>query len=500
MSDLSLKKFVIIGGGTAGWMSAAMLSKFMPNDVEVTLIESADIGTIGVGEATIPHLKNFNNMLGIDEATFLKETKATYKLGIEFADWGSLGERYIHPFGEYGIPMGELPFHHFWGRAKAAGDNADFGSYSLNVVAAKANKFMHPVDDRTSLASSIVYAYHLDAISYGKFLRKFAKGHGAKRIEGKVIDVNLAQESGIIESVTLQSGDVIEGDFFIDCTGFRALLIEGALQAGYEDWSDFLPMDRAVAIQTQTTEAPKPYTVATARKAGWTWRIPLQNRVGNGYVYSSQFMEKDEATDILMSAIEGEPMNEPKHLSFSTGRRKAFWKKNCLALGLSAGFMEPLESTSIHLVQDGLIRLMALMPDKTLNESNIREYNRVMGLTYERIRDFILLHYVVTERDDTPFWRHMRALEIPDIMRHRMELLHKGGHHVNYEHDLFKIDSWLAVMEGQGRGPEIYSPLADSLDEATFTQTMGQLRHAILEISQQMPTHQRYIQHVLQGS
>lgn len=498
MNNAKLNKIVIVGGGTAGWMSAALFAKYLGGgDVSVTLIESEALGTIGVGEATIPHLQNFNNMLGIDEASFLRETQASYKLGIEFVDWGALGQRYMHPFGEYGVPLNELEFHHYWTRMNAEGKAGKLGDYCLNVTAAYSDKFMRPIDDPTSLASRIPYAYHMDAILYGQFLRRFAEAHGTVRIEGKVVDVKVESETGHISCLSLENGDQIEGDFFIDCSGFRGLLIEGALKAGYTDWTSLLPMDRAVAVQSSVTEPPKPYTIATAREAGWTWRIPLQNRVGNGHVYSSQYMDQERATQILYDAIEGDPITDPKHLYFKTGRRNVFWKKNCVALGLSAGFLEPLESTSIHLVHDGLIRLMALMPDNSFNPANIKEYNRIMGLTYDRIRDFILLHYVVTSRDDTPFWRDMQALDIPEIMRHRIELLRSSGHYVSYEYDLFKLDSWLAVMEGQGQGPKTYNPIADRVDITELGQTMIQLSHAVSEITRQMPTHRDYIKHVI---
>mgnify|MGYP000132216568 CR=1 FL=1 len=498
MSDKQLKKIVIVGGGTAGWMSAALLSKFMSGSgASITLIESEQIGTIGVGEATIPHIQNFNNMLDIDEATFLKETGATYKLGIEFADWGELGERYLHPFGEYGIPMGELQFHHYWTRMKQSGSPYPIGDYCLNVVAAKAGKFMHPVQDQTSLAARIPYAYHLDATRYAQFLRRYAEGRNACRIEGKVVETALDAETGHIQSVKLETGETIEGDFFIDCSGFRGVLIEGALKAGYEDWSDLLPMDRAVTVHSEVIEPPKPYTIATAKDAGWTWRIPLQARVGNGYVYSSKFIDKEAATDVLLNGLDSEAITEPRHLAFNTGRRKTFWRGNCLALGLSTGFLEPLESTSIHLIQEGLIRLVALMPDKSFNPANEIEYNRVMDLTYERIRDFILLHYVATRRVDTPFWRYIQNLDIPQVMAHRMKLLSESGHYVSYEHDLFKLDSWIAVMEGQGMAPQTYSPIAEMLSDEDMNNTMGQLRYAISEITRQMPTHGQYIQHVV---
>ena len=494
----ALNRIVIVGGGTAGWMSAAILSKYLgPSGTSVTLIESDAIETIGVGEATIPYIQNFIEMLEIDEAQFLKETKATYKLGIEFVDWGKIGDRYIHPFGEYGVPMGQLPFYHFWSRMRSSGDTNPLHKYSLNIEAAYANKFIRPVEDQSSLASRISYAYHFDATLFGAFLRRYSERLGAQRIEAKVVDASLNSETGHISSVELDDGRSIEGDFFIDCTGFRGLLIEKALGVPFTDWSDFLPMDSAIAVQTEAIEPPKPYTVATAREAGWTWRIPLQNRVGNGHVYSSNFTDESSATDLLLENLDAEPITEPRLLKFQAGRRESFWKANCLALGLSSGFLEPLESTSIHLIQDGLVRFIALMPDKSLNPANATEYNRVIGLTYDRIRDFILMHYVATQRDDTEFWRYVRNLELPETLQHRMTLLNKAGHYVDYEYDLFKLDSWLAVMEGQGLGPEIYNQVADEMDAQQLEQTMKQIRHAISEITRQMPTHQQYIERVI---
>ena len=493
-----LKRIVVVGGGTAGWMSAAIFSKFLgPSGTSVTLIESEAIETIGVGEATIPYIQNFIEMLEIDEAQFLKETKATYKLGIEFVDWGQIGERYIHPFGEYGVPLGQLPFYHFWSRMRSGGDTNPLESYSLNIVAARADKFIRPVEDQTSLASRISYAYHFDATLFGAFLRRYAEGLGAERIEAKVVDAVLDSETGHISSVQLDDGRSVEGDFFIDCTGLRGLLIEKTLGVPFIDWSDVLPMDTAVAIQTEVVEPPKPYTIATAREAGWTWRIPLQNRVGNGHVFSSKFTDEASATDLLLKSLDAEPITDSRVIKFSTGRRESFWKGNCLALGLSSGFLEPLESTSIHLIQEGLVRFVALMPDTSFNPANALEYNRVMGMTYDRIRDFILLHYVATRRDDTEFWRYVQNLELSEILQHRITLLNKAGHYVDYEYDLFKLDSWLAVMEGQGLGPETYNQVADEIDAQQLTKTMTQLRHAISEITKQMPTHKQYIEKVI---
>ena len=498
IENLPLERIVVVGGGTAGWMSAALLSRYLgQSGTSVTVVESEAIGTIGVGEATIPYIQNFIEMLDIDEALFLKETKATYKLGIEFVDWGQIGERYIHPFGEYGMPMGQLPFYHFWSRMRSTGDTNSLESYSLNIVAARANKFTRPVADQTSLASRISYAYHFDATLFGAFLRGYAEQRGALRIEAKVVDSTLDSETGHIVSVELDDGRSVEGDFFVDCTGFRGLLIEKALGVPFTDWSDLLPMDSAVAVQTEVVEPPRPYTVATAREAGWTWRIPLQNRVGNGHVFSSRFTDASSATDLLLENIDGDLITEPRVLKFLTGRRESFWEKNCLALGLSSGFLEPLESTSIHLIQEGLVRLVALMPDRSFNPANAIEYNRVMGLTYDRIRDFILLHYVATQRDDTDFWRYVRSIELPETLQHRVTLMHKAGHYVPYEYDLFKLDSWLAVMEGQGLAPEVYNQVANEVDAQQLAQTMTQLRHAISEITRQMPTHEQYIAHVV---
>lgn len=501
MSDARIKKIVIVGGGTAGWMAGAMLSAHMPaKDVSVTLVESEEIGTIGVGEATIPHLVNFNDLLGIDEATFMKETNATFKLGIDFRDWNKIGEGYIHPFGEYGIEMHDIEFHHLWRKMKEAGEAHPLEAYSLNIAAARSGKFIRAIEDQTSLASCIRHAYHLDASLYAKFLRKYSENKGINRIEGMVVNVNQRAEDGFISSIELRDGQVVEGDLFIDCTGFRGLLIEGALKSGYEDWSDYLPMDSAIAVPTSRSGNPIPYTIATAREAGWTWRIPLQHRTGNGHVFSSKYMDAGAAQKVLLDNVDGELLAEPKLIRFKTGRRNDFWKKNCVALGLSSGFLEPLESTSIHLIQDGLIRMLALMPNLDFNPSNSREYNRVMGLSYERIRDFILLHYVATQRDDTAFWRDVQAMELPDTLAHRMRLLNESGHFVKYEHDLFWIDSWLAVMEGQGLGPKTYSPLADRVETSELAQTMSQLRNAVGQITKQMPTHQQFIDHYCKSS
>lgn len=493
MSDHKIRDIVIVGGGTAGWMAAAALSKYLPQDqTSITLIESEEIGTIGVGEATIPQIATFNKMLGIDEDEFVRETSGSFKLGIEFVNWGGLGDRYFHPFGDYGFDLEGIEFHQYWARLRGLGDTHSLDDYSLNATAAYAGKFIRPDGNPRSVTSKIGYAYHFDATLYAAFLRRFAQARGVRRVEGKVTDVTLAQ-NGNIDSVTLADTALYKGDLFLDCTGFRGVLIEGALKAGYLDWSNYLPMDRAVAVPCAITEAPKPYTIATAREAGWTWRIPLQHRVGNGHVYCSQYTDQAVATDVLLNAIDGEPLADPRHLRFVTGRRKQFWKANCVALGLSAGFLEPLESTSIHLIQSGIAKLLALFPDKRFNPVERDEYNRLLSVSYEHIRDFILLHYVATERDDTPFWRHMRDMELPGTLARKMALMQERGRFFRYEDELFSVTSWLAVLAGQRRAPQSHNPVADVLSEHNLTQSLANMRDVVAKTAAAMPTHQQFI-------
>ena len=489
-----IRKIIIVGGGTAGWMSAAALSKYLPsNEVQITLIESEAIGTIGVGEATIPQIATFNRMLGIDEDEFMRATGATFKLGIEFRDWGRLGERYFHPFGEYGFDLEGTEFHHFWLRQKAVGEAYGLDAYSLNASAAYAGKFVRPHSDPRSVLSKLGYAFHFDAMLYAQFLRKYSERNGVTRVEGKVVEVQQSGETGFLQSVQLADGREFDGDLFIDCTGFYGLLIEQTLKAGYENWQSYLPMDSAVAVSCSAKEAPRPYTIATARNAGWTWRIPLQHRVGNGHVYCSEFESSEDALALLMNDLEGKALTEPKQLKFVTGRRKQLWVNNCVAIGLSAGFLEPLESTSIHMIQTGIAKLLALFPNSDFQPVERDEYNRLMSTTVQHIRDFIILHYIATSRDDTVFWQKMRALEPPETLVHKMALMESSGRFFRYDDELFSVTSWLAVMQGQGRGPKAYNPMAEGLSEANVAQSLSNMRKLISKTTSAMPSHQDFI-------
>ncbi|MEL6568428.1 MAG: tryptophan halogenase family protein [Pseudomonadota bacterium] len=493
MSD-PIRSVVIVGGGTAGWMSAAALSRYLPaGSCKITLIESEEIGTVGVGEATIPQIATFNKMLGIDEDAFVRATSGTFKLGIEFRDWGRLGERYFHPFGEYGFDLEGTEFHHFWLRQKAAGEPHGLDAYSLNASAAYSGRFMRPDGDPRSVLSKLGYAFHFDATLYAAFLRNYAEQKGVSRIEGRVTDVAQRSGDGHITSVTLSDGRSFTGDLFIDCTGFAGLLIEKTLQAGYDDWRQWLPMDRAVAIPSETVEAPKPYTIATAREAGWTWRIPLQLRTGNGHVYCSDFMDQETATKTLVSALDGAALAEPRHLRFVTGRRRSFWKANCVAIGLSAGFLEPLESTSIHMIQTGIAKLLALFPTQEINPVERDEYNRLLGTSFRHIRDFIILHYAATSRDDSAFWRRMSSMELPESLVHKMALMESSGRFFRYDDELFSVVSWLAVMEGQGHGPRAHNPIANGLSDTNIAASLENMRNLIAKTAGALPTHQQFI-------
>lgn len=495
MSDNQIENIVIVGGGTAGWMAASALSSIMARaNVKVTLVESEAIGTVGVGEATIPQIALFNELLGLDENDFIKRTQATFKLGIEFVDWGRKGERYIHPFGGYGLDMEGVHFHHFWIKAKEKNPGIpDLADFNLQALAAKNNKFTRPMDIARSPLSKIQYAFQFDAGLYAKYLREVAEKAGTKRIEGRVTTVQQAPETGHIQSITLESGEVIAGDFFIDCTGFIGLLIEKTLKAGYEDWSKWLPVNRAVACACAQAEDPIPYTRATAKEAGWQWRIPLQHRLGNGYVYCDEFLSEDVAEAELMDSLEGEPLASPKHLRFVTGHRKTFWDKNCLALGLAAGFMEPLESTSIHLIQTGLSRLMAQFPDKDFNQKDIDYYNLRTRQEYERVRDFLVLHYKATTRDDTPFWQHIKAMPLPDKLREKMELYEENGRIFREDLELFNETSWLAVMHGQGLKPKSYHPVVNVLSENEIVNRLKDIHNSVVNSADYMPSHIEYI-------
>ena len=447
----------ILGGGTAGWMTAAGLSSKLPG-VRITLVESEQIGTVGVGEATLPHIRFFNQAIGIDEAEFMRATNATFKLGIEFRDWGRLGESYIHPFGSFGQPLGDTDFHQVWNALRLEGDSQSLFDHSYPVVAAREGRFHMPHEDHTRVESTFGYAYQFDSGLYAKFLRGFAEERGVTRIEGKVEDVDRDPETGRVTRLRLEDGREVGGELFIDCSGFRGLLIEQTLEAGYEDWREWLPADRAVAVASEVGEEILPFTRATAREAGWQWRIPLQHRTGNGYVYVSDFISDNAAEASLLGALDTPQRGEPKRLRFATGKRRKLWDSNVVAIGLSGGFLEPLESTSIHLIQHGITLLLELFPDMGFAESDRDEYNASMDLEFERIRDFLLLHYVATERDDTPLWRHFRNLELPESLQEKMEAWRRRGHVPTYEDGVFLPPSWIAVFAGQGVWPDGVDP------------------------------------------
>jgi len=487
-----IRRVLVLGGGTAGWMTAAALSKVLGGQVEVTLIESEQIGTVGVGEATIPPILTFNAMLGIDERAFMRATRASFKLGIEFRDWTRLGDRYIHPFGTFGLDIEAIKFHQVWRKVRdQVGPIEDF---NLAAVAARQNRFALPDPDPAKVLSSLKYAFHFDAGLYARFLRGFAEARGATRIEGKVADVTLRGEDGFIQSLTLEDGRTFEADLFIDCSGFRALLIGQALGGRYVDWSHWLPNDRAVAIPCDTGgDGLTPYTRATADKAGWRWRIPLQHRTGNGYVYSSAHLGDDEALAALIAGLDGPARAEPNVLRFQAGRRDQAWIKNCVAIGLSSGFLEPLESTSIHLIQAGITKLLALFPDKSFDPLEIDEYNRLTAQQVELVRDFIILHFKATERSDTPYWNHVRTMQIPESLQRKIDLFAGRGRLFSSDYDLFAEPSWIAVLMGQGIVPRQYDALVDSLPEAALVQRLRRMSALIGQTAQAMPDHQAFI-------
>lgn len=494
LPDTNIRKILIIGGGTAGWMTAAALSRLLNHrDVEFKLIESETIGTVGVGEATIPHILYFNQLLGLKEDDFVRKTNATFKLGIEFNNWGHIGERYFHSFGRYGVNMDGLRFHHFWMRHARSGHGASIDEYNLQVKAAYESRFQRPIKLRNSPLSSISYAFQFDATLYAKFMREFAEQRGVKRIEGKVIDVELNAETGHVSSVQLESGAKHEAELFIDCSGFRGLLIEQALKTGYNDWSDVLPCNRAVAQASERVSDPHPFTQATAQKAGWQWRIPLQSRTGNGHVYSAEHMSDDEALSILHDGMDAPPIGEPKFLRFKTGIRRKTWNKNVVAIGLSAGFMEPLESTSIHLIQTAIARLMTNFPDGGFSQANIDYFNERTRLEYEQVRDFLVLHYCVTRRDDTPFWDYCRTMKIPDTLQQRIDLYNETARVYRHDNEIFGELSWFAVMHGQGLTPKSYHPLADVMSDEELDRRMGEIRHTWQKCLESMPNHQAFI-------
>ncbi|QJR80658.1 tryptophan 7-halogenase [Alteromonas pelagimontana] len=485
------QRVVIAGGGTAGWMAAAAMTRTLGKQVDVTLIESSDIGTVGVGEATIPTLVFFHKLLKVSEQEFMAATQATFKLGINFENWKEVNQNYLHAFGVTGKDCWAAGFQHFWLKGLQQGLSTDFGDYCLERVAAEAGKFAHLPNN------GLNYAYHLDASLYAKFLRNLAEKEGLRRIDAKIQQVFTREDNGYIESVLLDDGQKIEGDLFIDCTGFRGLLIEQTLHTGYEDWSHWLPCDKAIAVQTEAQASPIPYTRSIAHEAGWQWRIPLQHRVGNGLVYCSRYWSDDEAMSTLLNNIEGTPLNEPRVIPFRTGRRLKQWNKNCVALGLASGFLEPLESTSIHLIQQGIVRLLRMFPHTEIQQTDVEEYNRQTDFDVEHIRDFIILHYHVTERKDSPFWRHCRQMEVPTSLAHRIKLFKETGRIFREANELFD-DSWQQVMIGQGLMPASYHPIVDNMSREELTHLLSQIRNNITRTVERLPTHEQYLKQYCQ--
>lgn len=488
LDNRKISKVVIAGGGTAGWMTAAALGKTLGKTLDISLIESDEIGTVGVGEATIPTLLTFHRLLDINEQEFMAAVQGTFKLGIGFENWRDIDENYIHSFGETGRDHWTAGFQHFWLKSRARGNGYDYGDFCLELKAAQQGKFAHLPK------GGLNYAFHLDASLYARYLRTFSEEFGIKRVEGKITDVSTNAASGLIESVMLASGTRIEGDLFVDCTGFRGLLIDQTLRSGYEDWSHWLPCDSAVAVQTESTGPAVPYTRSIARDAGWQWRIPLQHRVGNGMVYSSRYLGDDAARQTLLSNVEGRLLTEPRLIRFRPGRRPQPWVKNCIALGLASGFIEPLESTSIHLIQRGIIRMMQMFPSSGIKQSDIDEYNQQTNFEIENIRDFIVLHYHVTNRQDSAFWRDCRAMEIPSSLLHRLALFRESGRVFKVPNELFGENSWTQVMLGQGILPEQYHPIVDVMSDEELTRFLGGIKSAVDQAVAQLPAHQHYVE------
>ncbi len=489
MEQRKIHKVVIAGGGTAGWMAAASLSKLLGKTLDITLVESDVIGTVGVGEATIPTLQTLHQLLQIKEQDFLAAVQGTFKLGISFENWRDVNKDYIHSFGWTGQDCWAAGFQHFWLKGKRLGISKEFGEYCNEWLAAKQNRFAVLPENNLN------YAYHIDASLYAKFLRKIAEEHGAVRQEGKIREVQQHPESGYITALELDSGQRIEGDLFIDCTGFRGLLIEQTLNSGYEDWTHWLPSNSAVAVQTESVGPAIPYTRAIARDVGWQWRIPLQHRVGNGIVFSSKHWSDDEAIDVLLNNIEGKPLTEPRVIKFQTGQRRRHWYKNCIAMGLSSGFIEPLESTSIHLIQRSIIRLMQMFPYDGIRKPDVTEFNNQMNDEIVHVRDFIILHYHVTERTDTSFWRQCRTMDIPESLAHRIELFKQTGRVFKAPSELFAENSWIQVMLGQGLTPEQYHPIVNMMDDEELDKFLSGIHGAVQDMVGQLPEHQRFIDH-----
>jgi tryptophan halogenase len=483
-----VRKVVITGGGTAGWTTAAALIHQFRELLDIVLVESEEIGTVGVGEATFPSILAFHRLLELDEREFMRAARATFKLGISFENWGGLGDRYIHAFGTIGRATWMGDFQHFWLAAREGGFGGDLGDYCFERKAAEAGRFA------MSEAVKINYAYHFDAGLYSAHLRGLSEARGVKRIEGKIARVEQHPETGHVTALVLESGQSVTGDLFVDCTGFRGLLIEQTLKAGYDDYGRWLRTDSALAVQTASTDQIPPYTRSIARQAGWQWKIPLQHRVGNGLVFSSDYQSLDDAHHTLTGNIDGEPLFEPRLIKFRAGRRLKAWDKNVVSVGLASGFIEPLESTSIHLIQIGVTRLMQLFPFSGITQAVVNRYNEQSRVEYERIRDFIILHYKVTEREDTPFWRDCRHMDIPATLAERIELFRESGHAYQATDEMFRVESWMQVMLGQRLRPRGYHHMGRMLGPERLRKALDTLKGSIEGAVARMPTHREFLQ------
>lgn len=493
MSEVATKSIVVVGGGTAGWMTAAALARFTIPRMSVTLVESEEIGTVGVGEATIPSINIFNNALGLDEAEFLAATGGTYKLGIAFEGWGRPGENYVHAFGILGNALGPVPFHHYWLRGRALGMAKPLGHYILHTIAIAGNRFAHVHRPADSPRPPLPYAYHFDASLYAKYLRGYAEQRGVKRQEGRIVSVERNPQNGDIAAVQLADGSRVAGDLFVDCSGFRGLLIEQELEAGFEDWSEWLQCDRALAVPCARVDPLIPLTRSIARPAGWQWRIPLQHRIGNGHIFSSRRMSEDEAAAILLANLDGEAMAEPRLIRFTPGRRRKCWVRNVVAIGLSAGFIEPLESTSIHLIQTGINRLLDLLPEGEISDATRDDFNQRAAFETERVRDFIILHYQANQRVGEPFWDGLRDMEIPEQLQHKIDLFRSSGCTSHSLDELFDARAWIQVMIGQGIMPQSWSPVADQLPEHRLREFLEGIERAHVQEAGRMPEHTAFV-------
>jgi tryptophan halogenase len=497
MNENRIRRIAILGGGTAGWMTAAALSKVLGEQVQIGLVESDEIGIIGVGEATIPTIHWFNQLVGVNPGEFMRETRATFKLGIEFENWTRPGHVYLHPFGRFGDSNDSLPFHHRWIRGRLEGLNDGFEDYSLTTLAARAGRFAFPASDPASPLSTLGYAFHFDASLYAQYMRKHAQARGVRRSEGKVVRIDQHPETGFVTCLHTDKGDRLEADLFVDCSGLRGVLIEGVLRTGFDDWSNWLPCDRALAVPSERMVPPAPYTRSEARAAGWQWRIPLQHRTGNGYVYCSQFISDAEAAAALLGNLNGKPLADPRPIRFTTGRRKKSWNKNVVAVGLAGGFLEPLESTSIHLIQSAIAKLLSLFPTRACDPYTVEQFNRLMSQEFETVRDFLALHYHSTEGRDEPLWVYCRNMPLPQTLIYREEHFRRTGRIVLAPEELFKEASWFAVLTGQGHTPTDYNPLLDSVSSKENFEYLRRIKEILRATCQKLPSHESVIQQLI---